>query len=56
MTHQVYVIQIPFGKQCIPLSESVEVRVLRKDEGISKWTAGRGPWELIWTSELIYLM
>lgn len=55
MTHQVYVIENPTGKRYIGLSEDVPFRLRQHNEGISKWTTDRGPWNLIWTSEAMSL-
>jgi len=30
---------------------SVPDRVTRHNEGASKWTKGKGPWTVVWTSE-----
>ncbi len=49
--YRVYVIQNPQGKFYIGLSEDVETRLQQHNEGISKWTKGKGPWVLRWTSE-----
>ena len=54
-TYQVYVLQNPKGRHYIGLSEDVQIRLLQHNQGISKWTRGRGPWELIWTSAPISL-
>ena len=55
MTHQVYVIGNPTGKFYIGLSEDVIRRVQQHNDGISKWTKGKGPWSLLWTSEAMSL-
>jgi putative endonuclease len=49
--YRVYVIQNPAGKFYIGLSEDVDVRVQQHNDGVSKWTKGKGPWVLRWTSE-----
>ena len=51
MEYQVYVIQNPEGRYYIGMSEEVTRRVAQHNEGVSKWTKGRGPWTLVWTSE-----
>ena len=48
--YQVYVIQNPAGRFYIGLTEDVELRLQQHNEGISKWTRTRGPWNLVWTS------
>ena len=55
MTHQVYVISNASGKFYIGLSENVAIRVQQHNDGISKWTKGKGPWSLQWTSEAMSL-
>ena len=50
MDYQVYVIQNPAGKLYIGLSEDVSIRLQQHNDGISKWTKGKGPWSLAWTS------
>ncbi|MHA3770765.1 GIY-YIG nuclease family protein [Verrucomicrobiota bacterium sgz303538] len=49
--YQVYVVQNPQGRFYIGISENVSVRVAQHNEGVSKWTKGKGPWTLVWTSE-----
>ena len=46
-----YVIQNSEGKFYIGISENVEIRVAQHNDGVSKWTKGKGPWALRWTSE-----
>jgi predicted GIY-YIG superfamily endonuclease len=53
--YQVYVIQNPNGTRYIGLSENVTIRVQQHNQGISKWTHGKGPWSLIWISESLSL-
>ena len=49
--YQVYVIQNPKEKFYIGISEDVEIRLLQHNNGESRWTKGKGPWVLRWTSE-----
>ena len=49
--YRVYVIQNLEGKFYIGISENAEVRVAQHNDGVSKWTKGKGPWTLRWTSE-----
>jgi putative endonuclease len=49
--YRVYVIQNPNGRFYIGISENVEARLRRHNEGISEWTKGKGPWVLRWTGE-----
>jgi len=49
--YQVYVIQNALDRHYIGLSECVETRLEQHNAGESKWTAGKGPWHLVWTSD-----
>jgi putative endonuclease len=53
--YQVYVIRNGVGKNYIGLSENIQIRLQQHNQGISKWTRHRGPWSLIWKSELLTL-
>jgi putative endonuclease len=53
--YQVYVIRNIAGKFYIGLSENVQIRLREHNGGVSKWARHRGPWSLIWTSELLTL-
>ena len=53
--YRVYVIQNPTGKFYVGLSEDVQRRLEDHNTGRSKWTKGKGPWSLIWTSDLMTL-
>ena len=55
MTHKVYVIANPSGKLYIGLSEDITVRLQQHNDGVSKWTKGKGPWSILWTSEAMSL-
>ncbi len=55
MSYQVYVIENPAGKLYIGLSENIALRVEQHNVGVSRWTKGKGPWSLIWTSEAMSL-
>jgi putative endonuclease len=55
MTYKVYVIENPSGKLYVGLSEDVSTRLQQHNEGISKWTTGKGPWKLLWTSKTMSL-
>jgi putative endonuclease len=55
MNYQVYIIQNLGGKRYIGLSEDVSKRVNDHNDGVSKWTKGKGPWSLHWTSRAISL-
>ena len=54
-TYQVYVLRNRDGEFYIGLSEDVRQRVEQHNLGFSKWTRGRGPWELIWQGEMMSL-
>ena len=49
--YQVYIIENEESRKYIGLSEDVEKRLLGHNEGVSKWTRGKGPWKIIWTSK-----
>lgn len=50
MGYRVYIIENGAGKLYIGLSENVENRLFQHNTGDSKYTKGKGPWKLIWTS------
>jgi len=56
MPYHVYVIQNATGRFYIGLSDDVERRLDDHNSGISKWTKGKGPWILMWTSEAMSLL
>ena len=43
------------GLEAGGLSENVEARLAQHNDGMSKWTKGKGPWSLVWTSEAMSL-
>ena len=47
--YTVYVLRNPDGRHYIGLTSDIETRVAQHNAGESKWTAGRGPWTLVWT-------
>jgi putative endonuclease len=53
--YRVYIIKNPAGKFYIGLSENVSERLAQHNAGTSKWTKGKGPWHLVWTSAAISL-
>jgi putative endonuclease len=55
MNYRVYVIQSSEGRFYIGLSDDVPRRLNEHNNGISKWTQGKGPWTLAWTSETMSL-
>ncbi len=48
--YRVYLLRNPTGIRYIGLSDDVFLRVQQHNEGVSRWTRGRGPWALEWTS------
>ena len=50
MAYQVYLIENPAGRTYIGLSDDVGRRLRDHNDGVSKWTSSRGPWELKWQS------
>jgi len=53
--YRVYVIQNREGKFYIGLSDDVARRVEQHNTGQSRWTRGRGPWEIAWQSKELSL-
>jgi predicted GIY-YIG superfamily endonuclease len=53
--YQVYVIRNPAGRFYIGMSEDAQARLAQHNAGVSKWTKGKGPWSLLWTSEALSL-
>jgi putative endonuclease len=53
--YRVYVLQDNAGCFYIGLSDDVERRVTQHNKGQSHWTKGKGPWGLVWQSELLSL-
>ena len=53
--YQVYVLQNPARRFYIGLSEDVHLRLEQHNLGVSKWTRGRGPRTLAWTSPVTTL-
>ncbi|TDU80857.1 putative endonuclease [Prosthecobacter fusiformis] len=53
--YQVYVIQNAEGRFYIGLSEDVSKRLVDHNEGVSKWTKARGPWQLVWSGDSMTL-
>jgi putative endonuclease len=49
-SYQVYILQNAAGRFYIGLSEDIRVRLQQHNDGVSKWTRSRGPWNLLWTS------
>ena len=48
--YYVYLLMNQAGRRYIGLSENPEIRLVQHNSGVSKWTKGKGPWQVIWTS------
>jgi putative endonuclease len=48
-TYYVYILRNPGGKLYIGLTENLQQRLADHNSGVSTWTRGKGPWELIWS-------
>ena len=53
--YRVYVLQNRAGKFYIGLTDDVSRRIEQHNCGVSRWTRGKGPWILRWTSEVLSL-
>jgi putative endonuclease len=53
--YRVYVIQSALGKFYIGISDDVVKRVKQHNAGESRWTKGKGPWQIVWTSHQLSL-
>ena len=53
--YQVYVLQNRERRFYIGLSEDVQARLEQHNQGTSKWTRSRGPWNVVWTSSQMTL-
>ena len=53
--YRVYVLQNAAGKFYIGVTEDVAQRLAQHNAGGSQWTKGKGPWRLVWQSELMLL-
>ena len=53
--YRVYVLINHEGRKYIGLSKNLEIRLAQHNSGASKWTKGKGPWKVIWTSRGISL-
>jgi len=53
--YRVYVLQNDEGKFYIGLSDNVTRRVAQHNSGQSRWTKERGPWTIVWQSEVLSL-
>jgi len=48
--YRVYVLRNPEGRRYVGITNDVERRLTQHNQGVSKWTRGKGPWTLDWTS------
>ena len=48
--YRVYVLRNAEGRRYIGMTDDVDRRLVQHNEGVSKWTRGRGPWALEWCS------
>jgi len=55
VAYRVYVLQNREGKFYIGLSDDVGRRIDQHNSGESKWTKAKGPWQLVWQSEVLSL-
>jgi len=53
--YRVYVLQNSKGKFYVGVTEDVAKRLAQHNAGGSQWTGGKGPWRLVWESELLPL-
>ena len=53
--YQVYVLRNPQGRLYIGISDDIDRRLDQHNDGVSHWTASRGPWEGVWKSEPLIL-
>jgi predicted GIY-YIG superfamily endonuclease len=53
VAYRVYVIQDPRAGFYIGFSENIDIRVQQHNAGMSRSTRGRGPWRIVWQSELL---
>ncbi len=49
-TYRAYVLRNPEGRRYIGVTDDVNRRLVQHNQGVSKWTRGRGPWSLEWFS------
>ena len=42
--YRVYILRNPNGRRYIGVSSDVAVRLDQHNQGLSKWTQGKGPW------------
>jgi putative endonuclease len=54
-TYRVYILQNREARFYIGLSDNVANRIEQHNAGESGWTKSKGPWKLVWKSELMDL-
>ncbi len=53
--YRVYVIRNETGRHYVGISDDVNRRLADHNAGTSKWTKGKGPWSIVWTSQELSL-
>ena len=53
--YRVYVLQNHEGQFYVGVTACVANRLAEHNAGRSRWTKGKGPWHLVWESELLPL-
>jgi putative endonuclease len=53
--YRVYVLQNLAERFYIGVTDDVSRRISQHNAGGSRWTRGKGPWHLVWESELLPL-
>jgi putative endonuclease len=46
--YRVYVLRNAAGRRYIGVTDDVDRRLVQHNQGVSRWTRGRGPWNLEW--------
>jgi len=49
--YKAYILSNPAGRIYTGISGNPAARLVQHNEGRSKWTSGKGPWNLDWTSK-----
>jgi putative endonuclease len=53
--YRVYVLENAVQRRYVGISDDVSRRLREHNNGISRWTRGKGPWKLIWLSDPLSL-
>ena len=48
--YRVYLLRNSQNRRYVGVSSDVERRLAQHNAGVSRWTRGRGPWQLVWQS------